>query len=171
MVVQAILLQTLRRDADTEKAVQRIASLAITDELLSRSRDQAAPLQELAVKQLRPFGERISIQGPPWNLSSDLATMMVLTLHEFATNAVKYGALSVPDGRVILTWATEKDRRITWRETGGPAITGPPEQKGEGLELVRKLARGVGGSVSSEYATEGIIHTIILPIENSRTDP
>jgi two-component sensor histidine kinase len=169
MVVQAILLQTLRRDADLERALQRIGSLAITDELLSRSRDQAAPLHELAVQQLQPFGERISVQGPPWNLSSDLATVMVLSLQEFATNAAKYGALSSPDGRVILTWDIEKELRITWRESGGPAIADKPGPKGEGLELVRKLVRGVGGSVSSEYATDGITHTISLPIKNPRS--
>jgi two-component sensor histidine kinase len=162
MLVQAILLQTMRRDASMEKALGRIANLAITDDLLSKFKGHAVPLHELAASGLKSFAERVSIQGPPYDLGSDLATVTILVLHEFATNAAKYGALSNAEGRVTLTWAIDKDLRITWRETGGPRVT-EPEAAGEGLELVQRLIAGAGGQLSSGFAPTGVSHQVLLP--------
>ena len=162
MLVQAILLQTLRRDASLEKALSRIASLSITDELLSQSQQHAAPLQELAARELKAFGDRVLIQGPPCDLSSDLATVTILALHEFATNAAKYGALSNESGRVTLTWAIDPGIQITWRETDGPPVA-KSEAGGEGLGLVQRLVKGVGGKLSSTFSVTGVTHEILLP--------
>jgi two-component sensor histidine kinase len=165
MVVQAILHETLRRDEYTERALRRIGSLAIIDELLGRSRERKAPLHELAERVLQPFADKVSIQGPPLDLGSDQATATVLALHEFATNASKYGALSNSKGRMTLTWAIESDLRITWRETGGPVVS-KPDQTGEGLDLIERLIQGVGGRVSTDFAPEGVTHKLYLPIKS-----
>jgi two-component sensor histidine kinase len=86
----------------------------------------------------------------------------ILALHEFATNAAKYGALSNDKGRVILTWNIDENLRITWRETDGPRVT-KPEALGEGLELVQRLVKGTGGKLSSKFAPTGVSHQLLLP--------
>lgn len=162
MVVQAVVTQTLSDKDEIRQLCSRLQSLAAMDDLLSRSHGQTLQLEQLAQREFLAFGDRISAQGPPVELDSKLAKVTVLVLNELATNAVKHGSLSQPEGRVILTWQEDANLRINWREIDGPAVV-PPEQHGQGLTLVEQLIRGVGGSLTSEFASDGVRHALSLP--------
>ena len=111
----------------------RISSLAKTQTLLTEDYWQTVPLRELVLKELRPFAEerqpRFALHGPAVDLAADLAVPVGMALHELATNAVKYGALSVPAGRVEVTWDLRNDggsRRSA--SNGGSAVVRPSRQ-------------------------------------------
>ena len=90
-----------------------------------------------------------------------------MALHELATNAVKYGALSVPEGRVDIAWSDDGDTRfrLVWIESGGPLVT-PPTRRGFGVRMIeRALASDLGGTVVIDFATEGLVCTIDAPID------
>ena len=106
----------------------------------------------------------MSVEGDEIAIDDRSATPLALLFHELATNATKYGALSVPDGRVTLTIDAAADRAIlAWRETGGPPITAP-DAVGFGSQLVEMSAvRQLGGQVVREWRPEGLRVSITLP--------
>ena len=117
-------------------------------------------------------GERVEkIAGPKVRLQPKAAETMALALHELATNAVKYGALSVEKGRVKVDWNIEKadgqDRLvIRWAETGVKLPADRPQRRGFGTELIeRTLAYDLGGEASLEFGRDGIRCTISLPAD------
>jgi two-component sensor histidine kinase len=113
--------------------------------------------------------ERIEFQGPEVHLSPKTALAIAMALHELATNAIKYGALSNEVGQVRLCWevdASQGEQRlhVVWSETGGPPVT-PPSRKGFGTRLIeRGLAADLGGSVQLAYPTSGVVCTIDTPL-------
>jgi two-component sensor histidine kinase len=120
---------------------------------------------------LSPFvdpGLRLKVEGPDVFLTPEAAQNIGLALHELATNAVKYGALSVPTGHVKVAWALENngvDRRLhlTWRECGGPRVT-PPSHTGFGSTVTDSLiAQSLNGKVAIDFATEGFRWAIDIP--------
>jgi two-component system, chemotaxis family, CheB/CheR fusion protein len=136
-VIQAIARYSFRSDRPKEQLLKafegRLAALALSHSLLVDSDWQGAELGKLAHHQLEALAgdtpDRLRIEGEPVVLPPDLATPFGLVLHELATNAAKYGALSTPTGRVILNWtvATHDNQRIlrlVWNETGGPPVAG-----------------------------------------------
>jgi two-component sensor histidine kinase len=138
-VVQAIASQT-GRTVDTfeefqKRFAQRLQGLTASHDLLVLQDWQGASLGELVRDQLAPFTEpgsaRVNVSGPDILLRSEAAEAVGLALHELATNAVKYGALSVPDGHVTISWAPEYHGReprqflVNWIERGGPTVTPP----------------------------------------------
>jgi len=143
----------------------RITSLAKTHNLLTDDYWQTAPLQELALNELRPFAEsgkpRFMLMGPPVELSADLAVPIGMALHELTTNAVKYGALSVPGGEVCIKWDVadvngERRLRLEWVEKGGPPVR-RAQQEGFGSTLLRRvLPMQIGADVCIDFATEGL---------------
>lgn len=164
MMVQAIISQTVKRETEKAALLGRIRSLAIPDELRTASDQRFIHLQQIAQRQLQSFPDRVSIQGPPLLLDSMLTKVTVLMLHELVTNAVKYGALSQPGGNVVLTWGVENGiADITWRELGEP-VAAPPKREGMGLALIERLARTVGGELSSEFTHHGVVHKITFPL-------
>ena len=130
-------------------------------------------MREVVASALVPFGygdsrdpsskdrHDVDVDGPDIQLPAKAAQMMSMAIHELVTNAVKYGALSQPDGRIGVTWAwiDEKAGRfeLTWRESGGPTVT-QPEREGFGsLMLKRILPRDIQGEVTVDYAESGVI--------------
>jgi two-component sensor histidine kinase len=118
---------------------------------------------------LAPYEDagRLAAEGPALEIGPNAATALTLVLHELATNAVKYGALSVEEGRLVLGWRREIDHIVlSWREEGGPPIEVPPGVEGFGSQLARKSVTGqLGGTVEQAWAREGLSVTITLPLE------
>ncbi len=87
------------------------------------------------------------------------AQPLAMAVHELATNAVKHGALSAPDGRVAVTWRLEGEMlRLRWAERGGPVVAGPPARRGFGSRVLEGTVRGqLGGTVSISWAETGLV--------------
>lgn len=163
-VVQAIV-RLARRDGiqDFIEGVEgRINALAQTHELLSRSRWEGADVLRLVLEELAPYqGEkpqRVSAIGPPVMVSPENAQSVAIALHELATNAAKYGALSKPEGRVDVSWSCFEGRlTLTWKESGGPMVE-PPSTKGFGTKIITaSLADPRRGNVGFDWRPEGLI--------------
>lgn len=180
--VQAIARQGLRRSRDLaefeQSFVGRLQALSRAHSILSDSTWASAPLDQLIDDQIRVGtldGDRLRRSGPPVELTPDTMLRMALTLHELATNAAKYGALSVPHGLVHLDWRLEGKGGLclTWRETGGPVVT-PPDHGGFGSDLIAAVAGGEEGAVTADWRPEGVVWTIrlsdgIKPLEGAAT--
>lgn len=138
--------------------------------------DQPRSLQEIAELVLAPYESdgdgRVRVQGPTLHISPESAVTLALCLHELATNAAKYGALSSPTGRVKLEWTIEGhplQLDLAWTETGGPVVA-PPTRRGYGSAFVRSAARGgLGGSFDIDYRAEGVIARFRLPVQKLAT--
>lgn len=148
-VVQSLARQTLRSSPSTGSFVEafegRIRSLAASHTLLTEADWGGAMLETIIRHQVAAlvddFQERIRLRGPDVLLSAEVATQLGLVLHELATNAAKYGALSGPEGHVDIVWTATKTRlRLMWREQGGPRIEGKPEVSGFGSMLIASSA-------------------------------
>ncbi|TJZ94214.1 response regulator [Paracoccus gahaiensis] len=167
--VQAIARQSLRQSAslgDFETSFGgRLQALARAHSILSDATWASAPLDQLIDDQISSGtldGDRLLRDGPPVELSPDTMLRLALTLHELGTNAAKYGALSVPQGRIGLSWRLEAGHLVlTWRETGGPAVT-PPENSGFGTTLIGAAGGGDSGAVEVDWRPEGVVWTIRL---------
>jgi len=150
----------------------RLDALAGTHDLLFESRWQGADLRSLAVA-LRPFAaeraEAIEIDGASVRLDARQALSVTLVLHELATNAAKYGALSVPEGRIRLSWQVEdaeggKQLRLLWQERHGPPVT-PPKTTGFGTELIqRAFGFELDGTADLVFQPEGVRLAATIPL-------
>jgi two-component sensor histidine kinase len=176
--VQAIAAQAVRNTgtpgAFREAFEARLMALARSHDMLTRSGWDGAPLNDVVERTLRPHDGapgRVVAGGPPVRLPPNAAVSLNLAFHELSTNAAKYGALSVPGGRVEATWTLRRPKReeapileIVWRERGGPPVR-PPERRGFGSRLLeRGLAREFGGTVRLDFAPEGVECRIRLPL-------
>ena len=176
-LVQAVAMQTRHH---TETAAEfgaafaaRLGVLARSNDVLTRTDWHDAPLREVVASALDAHSDepgRITVEGPAVMLEASLAVTVSLSFHELATNAVKYGALSVPAGQVGVSWTTSQTRtgarrvEIVWLERGGPAVT-PPVRRGFGSYL---LERGLssGGTVRLNFQPSGLECRICLPLSN-----
>lgn len=179
-MVSAIASQTLRGDdiADRRAAFSaRLQALGNAHDILTAKAWSGAPMQSVVQKALSPHmagPDRIVLDGPPVELGARQALSMALTIHELATNAAKYGALSVPGGKVLIDWslgtadaANQGAFRFTWRETGGPPVA-EPTLKGFGSRLItRVLAADFEGEVSIDYAPGGVVCTLASSLPTS----
>ena len=138
----------------------------------AKSRWTGAELGSLIRQELSPYSQygqmRTLIDGPAIMLKPDLAQTIAVALHELATNAAKYGALSVATGRVCVEWSrpTDADGRIVlrWTETGGPPVK-PPTRKGFGTHVTEALIRRhEGGDVHLAWHAEGLVCEIALSL-------
>jgi PAS domain S-box-containing protein len=168
--VQAIAAQTLNGvDGDVrERFTARLMALARANDLLVAKTWEGAGLREIAEQVASPHAgeERFIIDGPELHLSPRSATAVALALHELATNAAKYGALSSPDGQVELRWTIDGKGafELVWRETGGPPIT-PPERTGFGTRLIQKgLSNELKGVVRMDYQPTGLVCILSAPL-------
>jgi PAS domain S-box-containing protein len=157
----------------------RIRALAQTHNLLSKSYWQGADLGQLASEELAPYrnsgAAKIKVSGPPVFLPPDLAQTIALALHELATNAAKYGALSSRSGEVTMTWKVEPGNLVLkWVEAGGPPVTAPASQ-GFGTKIINaSIKRQIGGKVSFDWRPQGLQCRLALPYGNKdamRTSP
>lgn len=173
-IIQSIERQTVRSVGSPEEFHERFSSrlqaLAASHDLLVETNWLGALIGDLIERQLAAFsdeiGGRIVISGPPLRLSPEVAQTVGLAVHELATNATKYGALSVPGGRVSVTWGIAPDEsgtprfRIQWEETGGPLV-GAPQRRGFGSLAIERLAAQVlNGKAELVYAPEGVRWTL-----------
>ncbi|HTH99365.1 MAG TPA: HWE histidine kinase domain-containing protein [Acidisoma sp.] len=131
------------------------AALALEPEAATDT--QAMDLDGLIARVLAPFGhDRCSLAGPVLPVAPPAASALALVLHELATNAVKYGALSVPEGRVEIGWRlTESRTEIEWREIGGPPVS-EPSSRGFGSRLIQSAFARSQGEARIVYASSGV---------------
>jgi PAS domain S-box-containing protein len=175
-VVQAIISQSLKA-ADSPKALSqaleaRIVALANAHDVLTKSNWEAADLTEIIRSALRPHDRDptpFKIVGPALRIKPKPALSLSLAIHELATNAAKYGALSTPNGRIDLTWhitdGHERSFHMQWKESGGPPVA-QPTQKGFGSNLLeRALAADLGGRIAMSYFASGLVCMIDVPTE------
>ncbi len=167
-LVQAIARQTVRATPEgfLTKFSARISALAKAQDLLVASNWSSINLETLIQSQLAYFkdsiGGRIHLAGPPIVLSSQAAQSLSLVLHELATNAGKYGALSNHHGRVDIEWSLETDESdqlmsLTWSETGGPIVK-EPTRSGFGSLLIKTMVESTFDASSElSYRKEGVV--------------
>jgi PAS domain S-box-containing protein len=166
-IIQAIAGQTARSAGTIEqfqsRFTQRLHAIALCHDLLFSEDWKRANLADLVRLQLSPFvepGLRVMLEGPDVFLTPEAAQSIALALHELATNATKYGALSAPTGNVDVTWAlgnNDVDSRLhlSWRERNGPPVS-PPSHSGFGSTVIDGLiAQSLDGTVAIDFAAEG----------------
>jgi PAS domain S-box-containing protein len=175
--VQAIVAVSQSDTPDgLKRAIEgRIRALANVHSLFAENRWLGANLQAIAINELAPYSganeRRVQIYGPPLLLAPELAQAMAMTLHELATNAAKYGALSSPDGQIDLNWSHGRDGRLTlqWREIGGPAVQKPTRQ-GFGSRIVDRMISQLDGEVRFDWRTDGLVCQITFDTPTSVGD-
>ncbi|WP_224741486.1 PAS domain S-box protein [Bradyrhizobium sp. 2S1] len=147
----------------------RIQALANVCSLFAATRWIGAELSAIARQELAPYseknGERTFIDGPQTMLEPDAAQAIAITLHELATNAAKYGALSGPNGQVRVGWSQEADGRLRlrWMETGGP-VAQEPTRKGLGSRIIEQMIVQQKGKVRFDWRKDGLVCEIKLPV-------
>jgi PAS domain S-box-containing protein len=160
--------------AELKTAIEgRLRALANAHTLLAQSRWAGADLRNLALEELSPYcaeddgkdGSRARIEGPGLMLEQQPAQAIALALHELTTNAVKYGALSVPSGRIALTWRRQSANRLSvcWVETGGPPVA-PPTRKGFGTRVMTRICEQLNGELNFDWRADGLICDIVIDI-------
>jgi PAS domain S-box-containing protein len=169
-IVQSIVRLTKAESVSNYVSVieGRIKALSRAHALLSNSRWQGADLDKLADEELAPYRssqlDRISISGPKVTLEPTEAQTIALALHELATNAAKYGALSSAAGKLALSWEAQADAlTIHWHETAGPA-TQAPTVTGFGTQIITgSIERQLGGSTNFKWLPSGLRCTLTIP--------
>jgi len=170
-VIQSIANRSLSGDRPLDAArdafVARLQSLGKAQELLTNTEWQGAPLEKVIAHELEPFAARVSVQGPFVMLSSSATQGFALVIHELGTNAIKYGALSTPAGKVAIRWSVEENGGrptfvFRWQERGGPTVRAPATL-GFGTTLLQ-LAIGGTDSARTDYAREGFSYTVEAPL-------
>ena len=172
-VVQSIVQLTRATKADDLKAgiVGRIESLARAHALLSEARWDGAQLGQIIREELAPFIEvegQVSIAGPPLLLRPAAAQSLAMVIHELATNAVKYGALSSPHGRLAVEWnRTPETLELSWVESDGPAVKSP-RVSGFGSKIMRaSIERQLHGTLDQDWKPEGLACTIRVSVSDA----
>jgi two-component sensor histidine kinase len=145
----------------------RIRALANVHSLFVETRWIGAELSTIARQEFAPYSEkektRVRIDGPQVLLEPNVAQAIAMILHELATNAVKYGALSVPNGEVNLKWSHEANGRLhlRWTETGGPVVQ-EPTRKGFGGRIIEQMIAQQKGETCFHWRAEGLVCEITL---------
>jgi two-component system CheB/CheR fusion protein len=183
-VVISLATQTLRRSATLEafgeSYLGRLHALTAAYSLLSSEAWQTVALRDILMEELRPFqsGDQTNITtgGPHVLLESRAALALGMAIHELATNAVQHGALSVPEGKLRVTWAIEAGAdgevlKFDWVESGGPAVT-PPAEHGFGMTLIeRGLQQDMSAEIQVEFPVTGVRARLRAPLPPQRTAP
>ncbi|WP_431284104.1 sensor histidine kinase [Humitalea sp. 24SJ18S-53] len=174
-VVSGLLRMTKAESAEDLVNVMdgRVRALSRTIGLLGKGRWLGTELREILQSELQPFelaesgdGFEMELSGPEVLIDVESAQPLAMAFHELATNAAKYGALSVPGGRLTIDWSVEAGRvHLLWRESGGPRVEGPPQQMGFGSQLIRMLFEGqIQGEVAKRWEPEGLVCEIRFPV-------
>lgn len=142
----------------------RIQALANVHALFVKSRWTGAELRSLVMQEILPYSEagdsRVQVDGPSLILETTTAQAMAVALHELTTNAAKYGALSVPRGRVRIEWSHAPGDHLVlrWTETGGPAVEEPPTHKGFGTRVMQAMVQGqLKGEIRFDWRRQGLV--------------
>lgn len=173
-VVQGIVSRTL---ADTltvpeakEALATRLAALARTHAMLADSGWKGAPLDQMISEELTSFANQVSCSGCHLLLSTPAAQSFGLIIHELATNAVKHGALSRPEGEVSIRGTIESCGRLdlfrfTWTESCGPPVK-PPQRHGFGSSILSGMAKRFAQDVQVTYEAQGLIYELCVPVSS-----
>jgi two-component sensor histidine kinase len=169
--VQSLARQSLGRPADTpglHAFNERLMALARAHDLLTQSVWEGADLKEILEETLEPYLDRTVLAGPPVALTPNAALALSMVFHELGTNAVKYGALSVPEGSVTVVWHVDPGalHRLTlhWEERGGPTVA-PPARKGFGSRLIAaSLKSDLAGEARVDYRPSGLVCVLTLSL-------
>jgi PAS domain S-box-containing protein len=160
--IQAIAGQTLRSARDLPSArdalERRICSLAQAHDLLTSRAWTGANLTDVVMRALDAFTPaQVRMSGAAIEISPRHALTLSLALHELATNATKYGALSRPEGHVSVTWGVQEGMlHLDWKESGGPPVA-PPTKRGFGSRLLEDIVgRDLGGGAKLDYDISGV---------------
>lgn len=162
----AIVQLSLPGDPETAALINaRMQALQATNDLITRAPKMEADIESIVRRELAPYDtSRCTLRGGPLALRSDIARAVGLVVHELTTNAVKYGALSNPDGRVEVAWTHNGGTiELNWRERG--AQNGEaPTRVGFGTKLIDVTAKGLNGSVEREFGDGGMSCRIVLRV-------
>ena len=176
-ILQAIAVQTFRSASKTERETfeGRLGALAEAHNLLSIEKWQGSGLQDVVSRVLQPYllnnPRRLRMSGPKVPLSPRLAVVLSMILHEIATNAAKYGALSNDSGSIALDWEVTEETgkpklRLIWTEVGGPPVVAPV-RRGFGSRLIERSARDqLGGEATVDFLPRGVVCTVICSLED-----
>jgi two-component sensor histidine kinase len=181
-VVQAMSRQTAARAVSVEefqrKFSARLQALSMAHDLLVSQDWRGASMHELVRAQMAycldvardSVAEHATIEGPKIMLKPEAAQNIGLALHELATNALSYGALSRPEGTIALKWGFDDGRlNIEWRESGGPALAMQPRE-GFGHKVVKRLvAQALDGEATLSFPPDGLVWTLSIPASFSMT--
>ncbi|POR42505.1 GAF domain-containing protein [Methylobacterium sp. V23] len=174
-IIQAIATQTMRSADDLSTASEvlagRLAALGKSQDLLLDGEIGSSPILDVVKGALNLHTEatRFDVSGPDVRIGGKVTLSLSLMLHELATNAIKYGALSNGVGGVAISWGIHgaggaTSLRLTWRESGGPPVVAP-SRKGFGSRLIeRGLAGQIGGVVELSYAPTGLVFSVEAPL-------
>lgn len=177
-MIAAVASQTFRTAESLEEAQvilsERIATLGEAHSILTQSSWSSAPIRSVIEGALAPHRSslgHVRIEGPPLRLAPEKAMTLALAINELATNAVKYGALSVEGGHVAIAWSTGRPDsaesfRFSWRESGGPPVV-KPRRQGFGTRLIERImAQTFNGDVALDYAPEGVSYELATAMSN-----
>jgi two-component sensor histidine kinase len=168
-LVQAIAKGTFKSNASSEELEAfeaRLQALASAQDVLIRSKWDSADVGEVLAKALRAMPKsRVDLDGPQALLQPDEALGLALAIHELCTNASKYGAFASSTGRISIKWSTNGSLlKLQWQESGGKLVR-PPTRRGFGSRILERVIRkDAGGSLELDYAPEGLICRISLPV-------
>jgi two-component sensor histidine kinase len=175
-VIQAMARQTARHTGSVETFLTqfgaRLQALAASHDLLIRESWYGASLGELVRSQLGVYldgqAAQVSIEGPAIAIKPEAAQNLGLALHELAVNAAKYGALSVPAGRVAITWSRLENVdgsavELDWREKLGPKVKARRRKGFGSMVIERNLARALDATVELEFDRDGLHCHIVIP--------
>ncbi|MBA7692400.1 hypothetical protein ES703_100967 [subsurface metagenome] len=175
-ILQSIAAQTFRSASrpERDKFEGRLRALAEAHNLLSTEKWQGSDLQDVVGRVLQPYllsnPARVRMFGPKVPLAPRLAVVLSMILHEIATNAAKYGALSNETGTVSLDWEILKEDgkqklRLIWTEAGGPPVSAPV-QRGFGSRLIERSARDqLGGEATVDFLPRGVVYTVTVALQ------
>jgi two-component system CheB/CheR fusion protein len=176
-VIVSIASQTLKRSTDAESFAKtfldRLHAMARSHERLSRDQWTEVSLLDVVREEIEPYrldhGDRVVIEGPAVALKPKVALSLGMIIHELGTNSLKYGSLSVADGSLEISWATERRSGnslvLDWIERGGPLV-GKQPQRGFGLTLIeREVSHGLGGKAQIEFEEGGLRVNLRIPLD------
>ena len=157
-IIEAIIRSTLEDDPDRAETLSgRIRAVKYTNDLINGSADNTVLLKSLLLQELAPYGDdRAKIDGEDIELPATVARSLALVFHEMVTNAAKYGALSRPSGRIVVSSQRDGERvTLQWKEEGGPTVT-ELLPRGFGTRLVTRCLKSLSGSIEPAYTPEGL---------------
>jgi two-component sensor histidine kinase len=172
--VSAIASQSLRTATSIEHGQQaiegRLIALGRAHDLLMQVSWANASLVATVRGATEPYDGNgdgyFSIDGPDIGITSGAVIALAMTFNELCTNTTKFGALSVPDGRVEIAWTIDNERqrlRLTWLEKGGPAVQAP-SRRSFGTRMMGSLGQQLNGKVHLEYLPTGFVYTLDVPL-------
>jgi two-component sensor histidine kinase len=174
--VSAIAAQSLRTAPSIEHgqhAIEsRLLALGRAHDLLLQARWSSANLAHIVQGATEPYdseGEgKFSIEGPDLKITSGAVIALAMTLNELCTNTTKFGALSVPAGRIDIAWTIDgnsKRLHLTWTEKGGPAVDAPT-RRSFGTRMIETLGKQLHGTVEMTYDPKGLVYALDVPLSS-----